>query len=252
MKFTKIKKLLSLCMLCVGMVAGNASAATCDMDSTSSEASLQDIFDGITTGGSSSVTANTDCLADANDSIWSVSGSGLSGLTMIIEIAGQSGTNTFGIYDTTDSSNKVELFDGAAGAGSQVVMSIKSDGSVVLNVNNDTGIDFSGNSFGYYMGINNGTFFYSDTSLNGDLFDHMLAYQGTGDEIQVGNNAAGLWSSNEYILAWEDLVFKDSDKDYNDMVLIVESVSPVPVPAAVWLFGSGLLGLVGIARRKKA
>jgi hypothetical protein len=28
--------------------------------------------------------------------------------------------------------------------------------------------------------------------------------------------------------------------------------SPVPVPAAVWLFGSGLLGLVGIARRKKA
>ena len=28
--------------------------------------------------------------------------------------------------------------------------------------------------------------------------------------------------------------------------------SPVPVPAAVWLFGSGLLGLVGVARRKKA
>jgi len=30
------------------------------------------------------------------------------------------------------------------------------------------------------------------------------------------------------------------------------STNPVPVPAAVWLFGSGLLGLVGIARRKKA
>ena len=24
-----------------------------------------------------------------------------------------------------------------------------------------------------------------------------------------------------------------------------------PVPAAVWLFGSGLLGLIGVARRKK-
>ncbi len=30
----------------------------------------------------------------------------------------------------------------------------------------------------------------------------------------------------------------------------VASVSSVPVPAAVWLFGSGLLGLVGVARRK--
>lgn len=29
-------------------------------------------------------------------------------------------------------------------------------------------------------------------------------------------------------------------------------VSAVPIPAAVWLFGSGLIGLIGIARRKKA
>jgi hypothetical protein len=28
--------------------------------------------------------------------------------------------------------------------------------------------------------------------------------------------------------------------------------TPVPVPAAAWLFGSGLLGLIGFARRKKA
>ncbi len=33
-----------------------------------------------------------------------------------------------------------------------------------------------------------------------------------------------------------------------------QAVAPavVPIPAAVWLFGSGLIGLVGIARRKKA
>jgi len=30
------------------------------------------------------------------------------------------------------------------------------------------------------------------------------------------------------------------------------TVAAVPVPAAVWLFGSGLLGLVGVARRKKS
>ena len=33
--------------------------------------------------------------------------------------------------------------------------------------------------------------------------------------------------------------------------LVFAEVSPVPVPAAVWLFGSGLLGLVGVARRHK-
>ena len=27
-------------------------------------------------------------------------------------------------------------------------------------------------------------------------------------------------------------------------------VNPVPIPAAVWLFGSGLIGLIGLARRK--
>lgn len=30
------------------------------------------------------------------------------------------------------------------------------------------------------------------------------------------------------------------------------SISAIPLPPALWLFGSGLLGLVGIARRKKA
>jgi hypothetical protein len=34
--------------------------------------------------------------------------------------------------------------------------------------------------------------------------------------------------------------------------MYVTAVSPVPVPAAVWLFGSGLIALAGFARRRKA
>lgn len=36
---------------------------------------------------------------------------------------------------------------------------------------------------------------------------------------------------------------------FNDSAWV--GASPVPVPAAVWLFGSGLIGLVAVARRKK-
>ncbi|MDC1286283.1 PEP-CTERM sorting domain-containing protein [Gammaproteobacteria bacterium] len=30
------------------------------------------------------------------------------------------------------------------------------------------------------------------------------------------------------------------------------SVSPVPVPAAIWLFGTGIIGLIGFSKRRKA
>ncbi len=43
-----------------------------------------------------------------------------------------------------------------------------------------------------------------------------------------------------------------SDLDLVDTTAGHFLVKPVPVPAAVWLFGSGLLGLAGMARRKKA
>jgi hypothetical protein len=42
----------------------------------------------------------------------------------------------------------------------------------------------------------------------------------------------------------------------NDQAIAIDDLrvqlSAVPLPATVWLFASGLLGLVGMARRKKA
>jgi len=44
-----------------------------------------------------------------------------------------------------------------------------------------------------------------------------------------------------------------ADYYFDNISITADVVVPeVPVPAAVWLFGSGLLGLVGVARRKKA
>jgi len=47
------------------------------------------------------------------------------------------------------------------------------------------------------------------------------------------------------------LMFGDGfgDADYDDMVVKVEAFSAVPVPAAIWLFGTALIGFVGLSRR---
>lgn len=48
-----------------------------------------------------------------------------------------------------------------------------------------------------------------------------------------------------------DAIWSFSTRSLNSYDMSIETViTAVPVPAAVWLFGSGLLGLVGVARRK--
>mgnify|MGYP003565358927 CR=1 FL=1 len=127
------------------------------------------------------------------------------------------------------------------------------DGSVKVNFV-DTGIDFSGNNFGFFLDSSansGGGLFHSDTSLNGDNLDHLAVYQGTNtDMVQMPGYAPGLWTNNEYILAWEDLL-GGGDKDYEDFVVMIESVDPIPEPGTLLLIGLGLVALVGLRKRMK-
>lgn len=255
-----LQKLVSgaVCAAALGL-PGYAQAVVVNPGGDGPGTSLQDVLNALTiapTAGVSSIDVSADQLADFMDSYWSITASGGSVATIVVELAGFSNRNTFGIYDANDPNTSVRLFGGLATEGSQRVITIMSDGSVYRNFV-DTGINFSGNNFGFYLnssaGGPAGGLFYSDTSLNADGIDHMVAYQGKGiDTIQIASLAPGLWTTNEYVLAWEDLL-GGGDGDYQDFVVMVESVVPtaVPVPPAAWLFLSGLLGMIGISRRKR-
>jgi hypothetical protein len=49
---------------------------------------------------------------------------------------------------------------------------------------------------------------------------------------------------------WSNLTRVEFDSNAYSLDNIQLDINSVPVPAAVWLFGSGILGLVGVARRK--
>ena len=104
----------------------------------------------------------------------------------------------------------------------------------------------------------------------GNLFYNVLGGV-AGQNIAVTHNAnydlfsnvisGSYWSSTEYAFdtgfAWifnmnnGNQSFSVKSATYDSWAVYSGDVSPVPVPAAVWLFSSGLLGLIGVARRKK-
>jgi hypothetical protein len=188
---------------------------------------------------------NTDQAAP--DERWAIEASGSSIATIVLELAGFSDQSVFGIYDIFDPTHTVQLFGGPDSSGSSVLLSFDDTGMAYRNFS-ATGINFAGGHFGYYLTTPNNTF-YSQAALNPDGSDQMVAFQGDGDRIKLPGKLPGVWGSSSFILAWEDLPYNSSDKDFDDFVVYVESVTNVPEPGTLALFSLGLLG-VGFARRQ--
>lgn len=95
----------------------------------------------------------------------------------------------------------------------------------------------------------------------GDILDFSFTSDGANALTPVDNasgenlNGLGIMTSTttlDLVLAYNDNLLNRGDSDFDDMLMRAEfSSTAVPLPAAVWLFGSGLLGLIGIARRRK-
>jgi hypothetical protein len=116
---------------------------------------------------------------------------------------------------------------------------------------------FTTGAFAGAAGTINGTAVTNVGDVDGDGIDDYTGVMVTGG--QVGSAWGGFFGAVYYEVWKFNIRSNTTASGYNvDTIFgtaggdFAQYASAIPVPAAVWLFGSGLLGLVGVARRKKA
>ena len=218
---TSMKKTI----IAITAAAASALSAWATPISPGTETSLQSILDARVTGTSIDVNANQ----VNSDSYWTAETNPAAYL--VIELAGYAADNAFGLYEAGTPSNKLQVF-----AGSDSGMTGKV--TVVVPV--------SWTAFGFYMENTSAGFtWYSDAALNaGGGLDHFVAFQGAAGATLSGAS----FDANDFVLAIEDLNL--GDQDYNDMVVLVQNVKPVPDGGLTIAFlGLGLLCMVSRNRK---
>lgn len=143
-------------------------------------------------------------------------------VSLLLEIAGNASGNSFGWYEVGNPSNRGTIFTGPNAAPMTVLVNIP-----VLD-------------YGFWLKDPSNRVFYTQSSLNPS---------GDGDFQHFATFKQGTQPGPTYWIGIEDLRGFESDKDYQDMVV---SVTPIPEPGTIGLFGAGLL-LSGywIRRRRK-
>lgn len=165
--------------------------------------------------------------------------------TLAFEQTSGAPSQAFGIWFGTDSASifAVDLLLGPAVQGTTAAISWSGPGYTTLDVGSTVGADCGGKvkcgsftsplvtptSFGFFLRTGSGDTYYSADALNG------------GEARMVAFHKTTNWA-----IAFED----GTDFDYQDMVVKVESIAPVPEPGTLLLLGAGISALA-LGRRRK-
>lgn len=185
--------------------------------------SLQNYLNGV----GESINTTTDQL-DAQ--VWTTSVSGNATFTLMIELAGNAASNNIGVYNSNAGPSPAlfQVFPGAASAGwyatahfggGNMSVALFDNTGAFQGSNNYTGVNANG--FGFYLQGPGGTFYSQDARNGGNA--QILTYAGTG--VNFGD----WWE------CFEDLPLGGgSDADYDDAVLLLQSVVPTPTNRQTW------------------
>lgn len=245
----KSTRILQIALACVATTAFSDSALAVCSFGTSGEASLQQGFDALF-GAAAAPDAVNDCLQDGSgpggDGVWRPTGQ--SSATILLELAGFADFNTFGLYDPLNPANRLEVFAGGIGPGATASLAFETiSGGTRITVNIEGASDpersavFLSEAFGFLLSTPENNTFFSQSNLNSDGADHSYAYRGNGSWFLAGGAQGTQFGASDAILAYEDLV--GGDNDFQDFVVLVRGVEPIPLPAAGWLLVSALAGL---------
>jgi len=224
--------------------------------------SLQQHLDDITVSGSKINTVG----GQTGYELFTNTASSGSIATLMFEFATNASTNKFGIYN--QSGAKAELFGGINDVSDGSTVNFLDNGDISVSTKGylpgntlPTPPSYQeykgfGNVFGFYLETKNGTFF-TQSALNTNGSQQAVIYQGNNQtQLQIAGRQPGVFTDNEYIIAFEELLRSlpgNSDSDFQDFVVMVESIKPARVPepdTATSLLAFGLLGSGWMLKRQ--
>ncbi len=266
-------KRMVLISLVVGLAAGSALGDMINTNRPIGDATSLSELQGVFTAVGSTIDAVGDQTKFA---IFEAMAAGSSTVTYVATISYFFPGLEFGLYEYGNTDNRLKVldltetayqsgvYDPALGAKVHLIFDA-TDQKVYSNLYIGGGlysrVDEAPlfNTFGFYAigdygqsGV--GGPYFSEDSLNDQGNARFLVYEGKGDSITIPGSYAGSDAAHWYIAAEAGNYPAGASTfygDFSDCVVLLESMTPVPVPAAMLL---GLLGLgtAGLKLRKRA